>query len=165
MRLRLLTLSALSVPLLLIGCGGDDGATGPPGSAPDEAEPASSAAVDPPDGGEASSAGGRQGQVTTDEGVYSFEASTCLVDDVEGEINGPGMGPDGEPVYVDLGFGEGYAALRIDLGTDDQFASSDEIVNIELDVEVAGSTVTGTGDASDEMGAPLGTASVEVDCG
>jgi hypothetical protein len=91
MRPRVLTLPALFLSLLLVGCGGDDGAAGPPGShAPVDAETAS--AVDPADGGEASSAGGRQGRVTTDEGVYAFEASTCLVDDVEGEINEAGAG-------------------------------------------------------------------------
>jgi len=109
--------------------------------------------------------------VTTDAGVYRFEPATCTIYEGELEIAGPGTAPDGTPVHVDLSAGDGYANLRIDIGTNDPFVSSDEILTTvelidDLDYQVSGSTITGTASLADGTGtATRVQATVDVDCG
>jgi hypothetical protein len=112
-----------------------------------------------------------RGVVVTDAGDYVFEPQTCVITSLEIEINGPGVAPDGTPVYIDMGVGDGYATFSIDIGTDSQFVSGESLLTTvaldsDLEVTVAGSAVRGaalltevrTGDNSEVE------ADIDVDC-
>jgi hypothetical protein len=114
---------------------------------------------------------GGDGTVTTDAGTYVFQPQACVITPDEIEIHGPGAAPDGTPVYIDLGVGDGYATLSIDIGTDSQFVSGDGLLTTisltdDLDVTVSGSTVTGTAALTEvrDGGGGEVSAAIAVDC-
>jgi hypothetical protein len=161
----LLSMTLFAAPLLVLGCGDDDGGGAAlPAADTEEATPDEGAGDD--QSGAAAESGTRSGRVETDAGTYDFEPTTCAMEDDGAEMNGPGSDPDGGPVYVDIGVGEGFANLRIDVGTDQQFESSDDIINgDDFEYTLSGSSLSGTASLSDGNMQPLGEATVEVDCG
>jgi hypothetical protein len=158
------------LPLLLLGCGGDDGGSGaaPADVATDDsatgdddttgAEPADDAA--PP-------SGSASGRVTTDKGTVDFDATTCVIYDDEAEVSGPGTWVDGTVAFFDISASLGYGSLQITVGTDQWSESGDEIFNVhEFDSsDISGSTFTASGELNYEQGSPSGRADVEVSCG
>jgi hypothetical protein len=187
---------ALLVVVLVIAagaCGGDDGGATPapditaatvePTDQPDQADQADEDETDDsgtgsPDTDSENSetddapVASDDGTVTTDAGTYVFQPEVCVITPDEIEIHGPGAAPDGTPVYIDLGVGDGYATLSIDIGTDSQFVSGDGLLTTisltdDLDVTVSGSTVIGTAALTevrrDEAGGEV-SAAIDVDC-
>lgn len=153
------------VPLafLIFGCG-DDGDAAPVTETPAVADAEDESAV--PAGDDAGAADGGSGVVATDEGDYSFAPTTCVVYEGEVEVGGPGTAPDGTPVFVTMSAGEGYANLRIDIGVDDEFSSSDDIlISGDLDLDLSGSIISGSASLRDGSGGPDSVdVTFEVDC-
>jgi hypothetical protein len=115
---RILTVGVIATALLS-GCGSDSGSTAPDAVADDtvaddtEASDVDSGDTDSgdtdsgdtdsgdTDSGDTSGSGG--GTVTIDGAVYTFEADfMCLAGDDFIVLKGPGTGPDGGPVWVDI---------------------------------------------------------------
>ncbi len=71
--------------------------------------------------------------INTDAGAFWFEPARCSIDDEDGaqhfDIHGPGMSPDGKPVYVTIdGADQGPLAdgdMRIHVGVDAPFTHGD----------------------------------------
>jgi hypothetical protein len=163
--MRPAALGLVPLAFLLFGCG-DDGDAAPatvPAAVTDAGDESPAAPAE--DG--ADLAGGGTGLVVTDEGDYSFAATTCVQYEDEIEVGGPGTAPDGTPVFVTMSAGEGYANLRIDLGVDDEFTSSDDIlISGDLEHDASGSVITGSASLRDGSGGPDSVdATFEIDCG
>jgi hypothetical protein len=112
------------------------------------------------------------GTVTAGAGTYDFTATACFVSPDDIEINGPATAPDGGPAYVDFSAQEGAGELHVVIGTDDQFASSDDIEDQlfvgrfnDLEFTLDGSQVRADVAFTDADGAAAGAGTFEVDCG
>jgi hypothetical protein len=168
--MRFTALGLVPFTFLLLSCGDDDGSSA---SVTTQAE----AVVDPADEATDETSGadsgtdvgssGRTGLVATADGNYAFAPSTCVIFGDEVEVGGPGTAPDGGPVFISMDAGEGYANLRIDLGTDDEFTSGSEfMISGDLTFALSGSTVSGSAALRNGAGGPDSTeVTFEVDCG
>ncbi|QOW24906.1 hypothetical protein [Lysobacter sp. H23M47] len=71
--------------------------------------------------------------IHTDAGEFSFQPASCSVGEEDGAqvftVHGPGKGPDGKPVYVDIDGADqgpmGDTDMRIHVGVDAQFKHGD----------------------------------------
>ena len=71
--------------------------------------------------------------IPTDAGEFWFQPASCSVDEEDGAqvftIHGPGKGPDGKPVYVDIDGADqgpmGDTDVRIHVGVDAKFKHGD----------------------------------------
>jgi len=174
-RVRAYALVLFPLSLLLAGCGGDDAsepaATVEPTVADAVGDERQTTATDTE--GEAPVTTVRSdlpiGTVTTDAGTYEFAAQPCYVSEDEATISGIGTAPDGRAASVDVNITT-IAYLGIEVGIDD-FASqaddgSDTFRIYDLEYEISGSKVTGSGALTDTTGAAsTGNASFEIDCG
>ena len=100
-----------------------------------------------------------RGTVAVGDRSFTFDPRTCWVRPDDSEINGPGREEGGDVVHVDLsGDGPGEGAVRIDLGTDQPFESSertitaDRYVSEPLAFTIDGLSVTASGLFLDEHG-------------
>lgn len=121
--------------LLLAGCGvvaPPTGAGTDPGTAPGSSDENGDTGGTAPD----SAGGGVPAVLTLTGQSFTFDV-TCMISDGDTLIYGPGRDDDsGEPAYldVDLYLMDGWTGgeVRIDLGTDQQFESSDNIYTSQI---------------------------------
>lgn len=129
-KLRLLSFGAmLCAPLFLAACG-SPAAVEPDDSTP---SPSDSAASDDGGAGEgAEVATTAAGVATLDvEGVsFTFDLGFCAIGDDDVLAHGPSADVSGQPAYLDVDFTKLddvlYGEARVDLGTTEQFSSSDD---------------------------------------
>jgi hypothetical protein len=112
-----------SIPLLLTGCatGGAGGGPSPSNSTPGAEQP----------GGISGSDNSRGTATAKIDGIdFAFELAFCAVTEDDTLIHGPGTSSTGEVAYLDIDFqyinGNWDGEVRIELGIDTQFASSDD---------------------------------------
>lgn len=136
-------------------------------AAPGSTPPAAAEAANP--------ASTRSGVITTSAGVYRFTPRTCAMGVEDGvhdiEVGGPGVGPDGQPIYVE--FTSTGNALDIGLGVDGAFATAErrliagQHVTQPIAFEVSGNVIRASGVAlgTDQGERVDDNASFEIDCG
>lgn len=130
------TILGSALVLLLVGCGvvAPGGNTGPePGNSGESGAPDAVPESPSPD---PTAGGGVQAVLTLTGQSFTFDVM-CMIADDGTLIYGPGRDDDsGEPAYlnVDLYVLDGWTGggIRIDLGTDQQFVSSDSIYTSQI---------------------------------
>ncbi len=111
-----------------------------------------------------------KGVVTIDDQAFTFVTDMCMVADGDVLVSGPGTDDGGDPVYVSLdATSSTEGGIDINLGTDDESASSDETLTAgshggDFSVETDGSKVTVNGDFAGTDGSPIGAGTMEVTC-
>lgn len=155
---RRLRLAALCIVLtaggLLSGCGGDE-----------EKAPAPATSA-----GGGAAAGGAEGTVEIGERVLTFTTDVCMADGEGALVSGPGQDAGGTPVYVDLdSTASDSGEIRIDLGTDQKFSSSDEALRGgdmtgDFALEMDGDDIRVTAGFIEEDGSDLGPGTLAVTC-
>lgn len=141
---------------LLAGCGGDS------------EEKKSTSSPHNPAGSTA--AGGAAGTIEIGDRMITFTTDVCLISGEETLVSGPGKEADSTPVYVDLDATSATEGeVRIDLGTDQKFSSSDEVLragnhNGDFAVETSGKEVRVTADFTEGGGTGLGAGTLAVTC-
>lgn len=170
------TILGSALVLLLVGCGVVSPSTGT------EPEPAASGENSAPDGvpetpasdaPAPNPAGGVSAVLTLTGQSFTFDV-TCLISDDDTLIYGPGRDDDsGEPAYLDLDFyqleGWTHGEVRIDLGTDQQFVSSDNVYSSNIGPDHEHGILFHPGRTTVESqyaanGGPIGPGTLVVEC-
>lgn len=112
---------ALSCTFALSGCG-DDAKNEPKADAGDKAAKSDD------------SAGASSGSIQIGDRTIAFTPQMCSSYGEETLISGPGKDADGTPVWVDLdSMSASTGELRVDIGSDKKFSSSDDIIRAAPD--------------------------------
>lgn len=135
-RFRLLTLpaAALAAVLLLAGCAPGEVPEGQGAQAPEtSAAPSTDGdTVNPP-----ATPGDHDAVLSMAGQSFTFRPTVCMVTDEDVLVSGPGIDDDSqEPAWLDIDlYSEGSfreGGVRIDLGTDQQFSSSDSFFSANI---------------------------------
>lgn len=166
-RPALLALAASA--LLLSACGGsgdagDDRATG------GEATGAGSAGGNEAAGGE----GSRTATLTMDGQSFTFTLNSCLLSDGDALVSGPGADDSGELAFLDVDYYDtsevSGGQVRVELGTDQPFSSSDRFysmgdVSSEGDsIQAEGRELTITAEVLENGDTSLGSGTLRASC-
>lgn len=147
---------ALTVAGLLSGCGG-----GSPGERTVAADRSGDGAA-----GES----GAEGTLDIGGRTFIFTPDMCMASGEDTLVSGPGKDADGAPVYVSLdATSSTQGELRVDLGTDKKFSSSDKSLQAgdsfsDISIEVAEDDVRVSGEFIDQAGTRIGTGVLAVSC-
>ncbi len=148
--------AALAFAVLLSGCGG-----GSAGERPVAADRAGDGAA-----GES----GVEGTLTVDGRTFTFTTDMCMTSGEDTLVSGPGKDGDGVPVYVSLdATSSTQGEVRVDLGTDKKFSSSDESLQAgdsfsDISIDAADGNVRVSGDFIDQTGTKIGNGVLAVSC-
>lgn len=176
--LSLLTATVVAASLLLGGCAADltiGGTADPEGSVDDTGQGTTQDQQAPSEPQEAAGAGSVT--ISMAGQSFSFDADRCLITEEDLLVGGPGRDDDSqEPAYLDIDLttvsGLKAGEVRITLGTDQQFVSTDEdlvafvgegyeylLMHYDNGFQLEGEF------RSSSTSTPIGPGTVMVDCG
>lgn len=172
---------ALTAVFLLAGCAAESAPSAPvPGEAGDSGsagmDEATSAGQNSDVAAEGPAAGSGSASVTLTGQSFTFEIDMCMIGEDDVLIAGPGRDDDsGEPAYFDLDFvmmstDDQYGEVRINLGTDQPLASTDQFLAMWIGegrdsaVSFGSGSLQADGEFLAANGSPVGPGAIVVDC-
>ncbi|NLA64353.1 MAG: hypothetical protein GX862_00130 [Leucobacter sp.] len=125
-------IAASACALLFTGCQGAGPSAGPAGGEPEGAG-SESAAAEQQVPAEETASGRYTATLSAGDREFTFAPSTCIINDEDVVVSGPGADDaTGEPAFLSIDLytaTEPYQGeVRVDLGTDQEFESSDDLI-------------------------------------
>ncbi|WP_168625640.1 hypothetical protein [Cryobacterium sp. BB307] len=167
----------LTGSLILSGCASD--AATPPTGQDSTGDAAASEAETNASGSGSTNAGGATATAAVDAKTFTFAPTLCAIDADDVLVRGPGKDDStGEPVFLDIDLTNlsdaAFGGVRIELGTDQPFDTSDEFFvahitedeDFSLDARAGNpSSMDFSADFRHATGTSAGHGAVEVRCG